>query len=163
MYGSIRLCWVRHAVCSPWQTPTFRPCSVTVSLVQTWQVSKMIVVARFSVCECAAWKPKRQHYVCYSNLISFTHSISLSTVILHSFWTLEGASTLHPLDYGSKRTIDSPILGTDPPTVRCPIFFIENECSWMLSHSSCRRISSSASVVGQNCLSKTTEPRDRKV
>jgi len=36
----------------------------------------------------------------------------------------------------------------------CPIFCIEKEFSWMLSHSSCRCISSSVSVVGQNCLSK---------
>jgi len=39
----------------------------------------------------------------------------------------------------------------------CPIFFIEKDISWILSQSSCRRISSGASVVGQNCLSKMTD------
>ena len=33
----------------------------------------------------------------------------------------------------------------------CTIFFIKKKCFWMLSHSSCRPISSSASVVGRGC------------
>jgi len=77
----------------PLTNPNFSPIfGDSKSLVQAWQVSKMFVVERFSVCKCAAWKSKGQYYVSYSNLIFFTHFNSLSTVILRF-----GLSRAYPL------------------------------------------------------------------